>query len=121
VDSTARSRLAALRVIKKIAPHQRGAKALTAEYGDRMVCVRHRIDPTGTQRLTTVELIVSQQKISHRSGPQVDIAVQRQERALQAQLKAAGARWNPERETWRIRRATAIALGLRHRILPPQT
>ena len=25
-------------------PHQRGAKRLLAQYGDRLVCVRHRYD-----------------------------------------------------------------------------
>lgn len=108
-----------LRVIKKIAPDQRGAKTLTSQYGDQLVCVRHRIDPTGTLRLTTVELIVAQQKISPRPSPQVDVEVQYQERALQARLKAAGGRWDPIRRKWRIRRATAIALGLKQRILPP--
>ena len=109
-----------LRVIKKLAPHQRGAKGLTDEYGDRMVCVRHRIDATGTQRLTTVELIISQKRISLRPSPLVEISVRFNERQLRAQLKAAGANWNPDRKVWQIRRATAMALGLKHRIVLPQ-
>lgn len=107
-----------LRVLKKLAPHARGAKGLTARYGERLVCVRHRIDETGARRLTTVELIVAENVISRRPGPTVDVAVRPQEKELQAKLKAAGARWHKADEVWSIRRSTAIALGLKARIVP---
>jgi len=107
-----------LRVMKKLAPNARGAKGLTAQFGRQLVCVRHRLDETGTKRLTTVELIVSERVISRRPGPTVDVAVRPQERELQAKLKAAGARWNKADEVWSIRRSTAIALGLKERIVP---
>lgn len=104
--------------MKKIAPNGRGAKGLTAEYGGKLVCVRHRLDATGTKRLTTVELIVSEKVIARRPGPTVDVAVLPREKALQAKLKAAGAKWHKSDEVWSIRRSTAIALGLKGRIVP---
>lgn len=107
-----------LRVLKKLAPDTRGAKGLTAQYGHRLVCVRHRLDETGTRRLTTVELIVAENVIHRRPGPTVDVAVRPQEKELQAKLKAAGARWHKADEVWSIRRSTAIALGLKARIVP---
>ena len=55
-----------LRVIKKIAANGRGAKGLTAKYGEELICVRHRLDSTGTRRLTTVELVVSDSTIRRR-------------------------------------------------------
>lgn len=107
-----------LRVIKKIAANARGAKALTAEFGEKLLCVRHRIDATGTKRLITVELIVSEKIIARRPGPTVDVAVRVHEKDVQARLKAAGARWDVAEQVWRIRRSTAIALGLKSRIVP---
>lgn len=110
--------LAVLRVVKKIAAGDRGAKALSAQFGDKLVCVRHRIDPTGTKRLTTVELLVSEKVIARKPSPTVEIALRVHERALQARLKLAGAKWDNVEEVWRVRRATAVALGLRKRIVP---
>jgi translation elongation factor EF-G len=107
-----------LRVIKKIAPNERGAKNLTMTYGGQLVCVRHRLDTTGTMRLTTVELVISEKRIARRPGPTVDVALRPQEKELQAKLKAAGARWHKADEVWSIRRSTAIALGLKERIVP---
>lgn len=108
----------ALRVIKKFAPNDRGAKGLTTEYGNQLVCVRHRLDSTGTKRLTTVELIVSENHIIRRPGPTVDVSLRPQEKELQSRLKAAGARWQKAAQVWSIRRSTAIALGLKDRIVP---
>ena len=110
--------VATFRVIKKLAPDRRGAKGLAAEYGEQLVCIRHRVDPTVTLRLTTVELVIAQRPIARRPSPMVDLAIRPQERELQARLKAAGARWDAMEKVWRIRRATAIALGLKKRIVP---
>lgn len=112
--------LHALRVIKTIAAHGRGAKAFTAQHGERLVCVRHRIDPTGTRRLTTVELVVAERPIARKQSPLVSVSVAVHERAVQARLKISGARWDPVEQVWRVRRATAVALGLRARIVPSE-
>lgn len=108
------------RVIKKLAPEANGAKNLSAQYGASLVCVRHRLDDTGTQRITTVELVVAVQPIRRRPGPTVDVRVLPKERALQAKLKQAGARWHETEAVWSLRRSTAIALGLNDRIVPRQ-
>jgi len=95
-----------------------GSKQISARFGDDLVCVRQRIDPTGTRRITTVELVVAKAAIQRRRSPLVDVFVKVQERDLQARIKAAGGRWDKHEGVWRIRRATAVALGLRSRILP---
>lgn len=104
--------------MKKFAPNARGAKGLTAEYGDKLVCVRHRLDVTGTKRITTVELVVSEKAIARKPGPTVDVSVRAHEKELQSRLKAAGARWHNTEGIWSIRRSTAMALGLKARIVP---
>lgn len=109
-------RIAQLRVIKKFAPHARGAKALTARYGEELVCIRHRVDATGRRRITTVELVVSVQAIQRKASPVVTVKILPQETALRARLEAAGGCWDYQRKAWRVRRATAMALGLKARI-----
>jgi hypothetical protein len=108
----------AYRVIKKFPKGVRGSKQISARFGADLVCVRHRVDPTGTRRFTTVELVVAETAIQRRPSPLVDVFVKVQERDLQARIKAAGGRWDKQEGVWRIRRATAVALGLRSRILP---
>ncbi|EHR70808.1 hypothetical protein BurJ1DRAFT_1962 [Burkholderiales bacterium JOSHI_001] len=107
-----------LRVMKKLAPNARGAKGVSAAYGGKLVCVRHRLDATGMKRLITVELIVAEKAIARRPGPTVDLSLRPQEKELQAKLKAAGAKWHESDAVWSIRRSTAIALGLKGRIVP---
>lgn len=46
------------RVAKKIKPSQRGAIKLARVHGSELLCVRYRENPEGTERLTTVELVV---------------------------------------------------------------
>lgn len=107
-----------LRVIKRLAPGARGAKTLTAKHGPALVCVRHRLDASGTRRLTTVELVVDEAMIRRRPGPTVDVALRVYEREHAARLKAAGGRWHEAEGVWTIRRSTAVALGLKSRIVP---
>lgn len=107
-----------LRVIKKLTPGVRGTKALTAAYGAALVCVRHRLDITATKRLTTVELVVAETVIQRRPGPTVDISLRPNETDLIQRLRAAGGRWHKTARVWTLRRSTAIALGLKQRIVP---
>jgi len=107
-----------LRVMKTLAPDGKGARNLAAEYGGRLVCVRHRLDKSGTRRVTTVELIVSEKLIRRRPGPTVDIVLRPHERELRAKLKAVGGRWHKVEAVWTVRRSIAVALGLKERIVP---
>jgi len=38
-------------------PGQKGTKALTKKYGERLICVRYKFDQETGRRYTTVELI----------------------------------------------------------------
>lgn len=105
-----------LRVIKTIAPGERGAKALAAVYGEQLVCIRHRLDPSGRVRLTTVEVVISATRLQWRPSPTVAVVLPFDAHALRQRVVAAGGRWDPIAKVWRLRRATAMALGLRQRI-----
>ena len=48
------------RVIKKIDPQAPGARRWAAAYGEKLVCVRYRLDPQRQRRLTTVEIVVDE-------------------------------------------------------------
>lgn len=113
-----RGALAKLRVIKTLARGERGAKQLSAAYGERLLCLRHRIDPSGRWRLTTVEVLVSVKLIQRRASPIVSVRLEPHEREMRMRVMAAGGRWNKQDQLWRLRRASATALGLKHRIVP---
>ena len=78
---------------------QRGTKRLTAQYGDRLVCVRYRYDAQRRKRLKTVELIVEETDWTPAPGPPapdviVAVRIDVTERALQKTVKASGGRPN---------------------------
>ena len=105
------------RVTKKIAPSQPGAIKLARRYGEHLVCVRHRVDPTGTVRFTTVELVVEQAPIGTKPDQIVGVRVDYHERQLRAAVKAAGATWDHEACVWRMPLKMARLLCLRERII----
>jgi len=65
-------RLDEWRVAKKIKPSQRGAIKLSRSYGTELLCVRYRENQEGTERLTTVELVVERAVIQKRDDPIVN-------------------------------------------------
>ena len=51
-----------LRVTKKLATTNRGAIKLAQQFGNALVCVRHRTDSEARFRYTTVELLVGKRR-----------------------------------------------------------
>ena len=103
-------------------PHQRGAKQLLAQYGNRLVCVRYRYDEQQKKRFKTVELIVEESQWesdpSQRSAASlVHVRVAASEVEVRRQVKSAGGKWNPQRGVWEVRYARVVALGLEARIV----
>lgn len=107
------------RVLKKIAPHQPGARKLALRYGRALVCVRHRHNPDGSIRYTTVELVVEEAPIVPRRALPAWLCVRLRggEADLRRQLIAEGGRWDPEARCWWIRRETARRLRLMKRVV----
>jgi hypothetical protein len=105
------------RVTKKLSPVQPGAIKLARRYGEQLVCVRHRVDPTGTTRITTVELVVDQAPIAIKPEQIVGVRIEYREGLLQSAVKAAGATWDKKAGVWRMPMKIARRLHLRDRII----
>jgi hypothetical protein len=100
------------RVVKKLAPSRPGAVKLSQRYGESLVCVRHRIDPTGKFRITTVELVVDSSPIQASPHEQVTLANESTDRSMRATLMEAGATWDSKGKVWRMPMKVARALNL---------
>jgi len=118
--------LQATRVAKRIAPTQPGAIKLAEQYGERLVCVRYRHDPTGRHRYTTVELVVARSLVKPRSERQqqrpkklqvVALRLGGTENELRKVVLAHGGVWNSKARIWYLDRSTAQALGLLNRVV----
>jgi hypothetical protein len=77
-------------------PNDRGAKKLTAKYGNRLIGVRYRYDEGKSRRFTTVELI--EEEVAWKPKIAKDklmrLKITWDEKEVREQVKAAGGRWN---------------------------
>lgn len=107
---------------RKLRPGQAGTKKLFAEYGEKLVCVRYRYDAANKRRIKTVELIIEETpwqpppaKIPLNRIMQVKINYD--EIALRTQVKAAGGKWNRDKQAWELPYQEVLRLGLVERIV----
>ena len=110
------SEAASLRIVKKLAVSSRGALTLARQFGETLVCVRHRVDAKGEFRYTTVELLVEKAPIRPRNEVVVGIRIGPYEHSLQTIVKAAGATWDYKTKLWNMPRRLAGILRLAARI-----
>ena len=103
---------------KTIHPTQRGAIKLARLHGKELLCVRYRENADGTERLTTVELVVERVVIQKRNDPVVFFKIWREEIDLRRQAMAKGARYDGRKYLWTLRRSEVLRMGLRNRIVP---
>ena len=109
-------RLEEWRVAKKIKPSQRGAIKLARSYGSELLCVRYRENRDGTERLTTVELIVERAVIQKRDDPIVLFKIKQEELELRRLAMARGAKYDGRNYMWRLCRSEVLRMGLKSRI-----
>ena len=107
-----------LRIIKTIPRGKSGAKRHTHLYGDTLVCVRHRYDPTTHMRHVTVELVVEAWPIITRPGTIVAVRLKKSHQEQRRQLIDHGAEWDPAQLVWRMTYRTAEAFGMLNHIVP---
>ena len=105
------------RVAKKMKPSQRGAIKLARIHGKELLCVRYRENPDGTERLTTVELVVERVVIQKRDDPVVSFKLRQEEIELRRQVMARGARYDGKNYMWKLLRSEVLRMGLKHRIV----
>ena len=117
-----------MKVTKTLRPGTDGTKRYLRIYGDRLVCVRYRLDPRSGRRLTTVELVAAEVAPAHPLDPPplderihpnqfVRLRIEFRERALRARVKAAGGVWIAACRAWELRFGDALDLGLRDRVI----
>lgn len=106
-----------LRVTKKLATTNRGAIKLAQQFGDALVCVRHRTDSEARFRYTTVELLVHKAEMQPRQCKMVNIRVNPREYGLKTVVRAAGAVCDSRTGLWRIPKRVATVLRLTGRIV----
>lgn len=107
-----------MEITKTIQPGEMGSKQLFQQYGDRLVCVRYRIDRNLRRRYKTVELIIEEKPVmSSRLQAMVWLKVSFDETELRQQIKYAGAKWVAEEKAWEMTYETAKRLKLTNRVI----
>lgn len=96
-----------------------GAIRLTRKYGEALVCVRYRISPDGSERTTTIELVLERVAVQHKANPWVAVKIYPSETGLATRAKAKGAWFNARTRLWKMRRNDAQSLGLLNRVARP--
>ena len=111
----------AARVIKKLAPGERGSVKLVRRYGSALLCVRYRESLTKGERYTTVELIVSRRPLQPHQEPKVLVPIGLAESALRQRACQLGAEWNDTKRAWAMPYSAAKRLNLLHRAIAKST
>jgi hypothetical protein len=104
------------RVAKKMKPSQRGALKLARTYGKELLCVRYRENEDGTERLTTVELVLERVVIQKREDPIVSFKIRPDEIELRRLAMTKGAKYDGKNFMWKLKRSEVIRMGLKQRI-----
>lgn len=104
------------RVVKKLSPSRPGAIKLAQRYGESLVCVRHRIDPSGQSRITTVELVVDTTPIQINPNDVVALNNEMTDRAMRSALLNSGATWDAKGKVWLMPMKVARALRLQNSV-----
>ena len=116
----------ALRIAKTFAPGHDGTRRLAREFGDRLVCVRHRYDDANALRVTTVEIVAYVDPLHGRTPPPrnavaawapVWIRLEPDERALRRRVLGAGGRWDRDLKLWEVPQWLVARLALHDRVV----
>lgn len=102
-------------------PGEAGTRELVEEYGDKVVCIRHRHDEVHNRRVRTVEIIVDESdwpdELSRECDNGVFVRIETGENDLQRLIEAVGGRWSPENNAWKMNYRKALQIGLEGRIV----
>jgi hypothetical protein len=106
-----------MEITKTIQPGEMGSKQLFQQYGDRLVCVRYRIDHNLKRRYKTVELIIEEKPVMPRLQPMVWLKIGFNETELRQRIKDAGAKWIAGEKVWEMSYETSKRLKLQDRVI----
>ena len=115
-----------MEVIKNLKPGTDGTKRYLRKYGERLLCVRYRLDKDNGKRYTTVELIVDQGDHRPRTDIEKDlfpsanrhvyVRISYEEKALQEKIRSVGGKWKKDKKRWKVSYHKAVSIGLKKRI-----
>lgn len=99
-------------------PGEKGTRALTRQFGDRLVAVRYRYDETRLRRQKTIELIVDESPwIPRHPSGLGNVRIAYHETRLRQLAKSAGGKWLPEQKLWQLDQSRIVELGLTDRLV----
>jgi hypothetical protein len=110
---------------RKLQPGQAGTRKLLAEYDEKLVCVRYRYDAENQHQIKTVELVVEEKPWQPRPAKiplnqTTELRIEYGEIGLRNLVKAAGGKWNREKQVWELPYREVLRLGLIDRIVDGQ-
>jgi len=112
-------------ITKKILrPGQPGTKKYIREFGDNLICVRHRYNKVEKKKFVTAEIIVEHHEWQSDTkripyNKIIAIKVKYNEKHIRKMIQSVGAKWNPQKQVWQLPYHHICALGLTERIKPP--
>jgi hypothetical protein len=113
-----------MEVEKTLKPGMDGTKRFVERFGNRLVCVRQRIDRAAGLRYTTVELVMDHRPMNMLPRPAapgqperlLPVRIAFKEQELRRQVRAAGGRWDTERRVWWLAADIVHRLKLKDRL-----
>lgn len=107
---------------KTILPGQPGSIKEWEKYGDKLICVRYKVDPISDKKIKTVELIVDRKNIKNTKkripyNKKVFVKIEYSERQKRRTAKSLGAVWNSKRKLWKMQYGDVYNLNWEDRIV----
>jgi len=114
-----------MEVAKKLDPGAHGTKHFSRQFGERLGCVRYRLDRSPQLRLTTVEITAAEKPWLETPRPSANphpnrlltVKIGYQETRLRQRVKSSGGQWLPDKKFWRLPMRKIMELGLEKRIV----
>ncbi|RPJ03956.1 MAG: hypothetical protein EHM28_14300 [Spirochaetaceae bacterium] len=103
-------------------PGQPGTRQELKKYGDKLLCVRYRVDPDNFLKYKTVEIIESviSNRMKRKSIPpnkKIDIRLNPYDSSIRKIVIQAGGHWDPKKRVWQLSYRQIINLGLEKYII----
>ncbi|MBN1781126.1 hypothetical protein JW948_08390 [bacterium] len=112
-----------MRALRTLKPGTSGAKNETEKYGNKLICVRYRMDPVTLKKYKTVELIEDEIQNSKKEPGKIPVnkilhlKIYINEYQLRKVVKASGGKWDVKSQTWLLAYREILNLGLENRIV----
>jgi hypothetical protein len=103
-------------------PGQPGTRQELKKYGDKLLCVRYRVDPSNSLKYKTVEIIESviPDRMKQKSIPpnkKFDLRLNPYDSSLRKIVIQAGGHWNLKKRVWQLSYSQILNLGLEKHII----